>query len=252
MTAVLFWMYNLLSKRFHSQQAQTPDFVPQNPIHIPIAHPFDNSTRTTTHSSVSQGEQTQIDVISANLATAIMEWSPNSNDKIPPALVQFTKCPRSANKFTNHIRLPDMLYNITMRPRSSVSEELRHFWNPTIFSLPSWSENQYLIVSMVHLKDMGYRQNVLCEANICLPKARNSRYLNIHLPDRSCSDEDLEILGPNGGMRCSSSPIEINVPATPAEKCEGSEERLADIAGFHDPRIFYSGRGEPLLMLASQ
>ncbi|KAF7889483.1 uncharacterized protein EAF02_001898 [Botrytis sinoallii] len=101
---------------------------------------------------------------------------------------------------------------------------------------------------MVYLKDRGYRVNVLCEANICHPKTENRG----HLQDRICTDDDIEALGSNGGMRCENTPIEVTVPPTPAESCQGNQEGLADIPGFHDPRIFYSGRGEPILMVSSQ
>ena len=101
---------------------------------------------------------------------------------------------------------------------------------------------------MVLLKDQGFRQNVLCEANICEPgsivggRSYSSR----------CSEDDLLKLGSSGGLRCATAPIEVNIPQTPAAKCEGLEKGLADIPGFHDPRIFYSGRGEPILMVVSQ
>jgi len=101
---------------------------------------------------------------------------------------------------------------------------------------------------MVAPNGEALRRNVLCEANICRPKSAESmaRF------EKSCSQEDLALLGPNGGLRCATAPIEISVPPTPAAKCEGLEQVFADIPGFHDPRIFYSGRGEPILMVSSQ
>jgi hypothetical protein len=171
-----------------------------------------------------------------------------STTKAPRALIDLTKCPRSPNQFTDHIRLPNLLYNISMSPISSTTEETRTFWNPTIFSLPFWAKNQYLIVNMVTSHGEPYRRNVLCEANICHPKHEkptNSR-------EKACTDDDLAVLGPNGGLRCVTAPIEVDVPPTPAERCDGMEQLLADIPGFHDPRLFYSGRGEPILMVVSQ
>jgi hypothetical protein len=111
-----------------------------------------------------------------------------------------------------------------------------------------WAKNQYLIVNMVASRGEPYRRNVLCEASICHPvsqKSNNSR-------EETCTDDDLKVLGPNGGLRCVTTPVEVDVPPTPAERCDGVEQLLADIPGFHDPRLFYSGRGEPILMVVSQ
>jgi hypothetical protein len=93
-----------------------------------------------------------------------------------------------------------------------------------------------------------YRRNVLCEANICHPKDQkptNSR-------EKACTEDDLAILGQNGSLRCVAAPIEVDVRPTPSERCDGIEQLLADIPGFHDPRLFYSSRGEPILMVVSQ
>lgn len=165
---------------------------------------------------------------------------------IPQALLNFTTCPRFPNRFTSHIRLPNPLYNISMK--APISNEQRAFWNPTIIALPHWANNQYIIVSMVAPNGEAYRRNVLCEANICHPRNKHSHTSR----EKYCTGEDLEFLGPNGGMRCVTSPIEVDVPPTPAERCSGIEQQLADIPGFHDPRLFYSGRGEPILMVVSQ
>lgn len=82
-----------------------------------------------------------------------------------------------------------------MVPKHARYEGPQHFWNPIIFAQPSWAKNQYLIVSMVLLKDQGYRRNVLCEANVCIPKPqRNEETLGM-----ICSDQDLELLGPSEG-----------------------------------------------------
>lgn len=166
----------------------------------------------------------------------------------PAALLQFTQCPRPANVFTNHIRFPNLLYNISMSPSDSAIVETRKFWNPTILALPDWAPNQYLIISHVLLKDQGYRQNVLCEARICVPKRQNSS--GSHRNECSATDETL--LGVHGGLRCVTNPVEIILSSAPANTCEGVEKGLADIPGFHDPRIFYGGRGEPVLMVVSQ
>jgi hypothetical protein len=171
-----------------------------------------------------------------------------SKIKAPRALMDLTQCSSSPNQLTGHIRLPNLLYNISMGPITATSKDTRSFWNPTIIALPYWSKNQYVIVNMVASHGELYRRNVLCEANICHPpseKSGNSR-------EKDCTEDDLEILGSNGGLRCVTAPREVDVPPTPAERCDGMEQLLADIPGFHDPRLFYSGRGEPILMVVSQ
>ncbi|ESZ90560.1 hypothetical protein SBOR_9056 [Sclerotinia borealis F-4128] len=235
--AIFFWVAILISNLFssqHGRQTYSPA-KDDTSIRVPITHPFRNYSENTgqpwTHLSKERLNTLHI-----------------SKNTVPPAVLKLTAyCFDPINKFTNHLRLPNLLYNISMKPRFR-SPESRTFWNPTIFALPYWAKNQYLIVSMVYLKDRGYRANVVCEANICHPRTENSGGVR----ERMCTDEDLDVLGSNGGLRCENTPIEVNVPPTPAESCQGDQEGLADIAGFHDPRIFYSGRGEPILMLSSQ
>ncbi|KAG4026721.1 hypothetical protein MFRU_037g00320 [Monilinia fructicola] len=235
--AIIFWVAILISNLFSSLNGrqiynQAKD---KTLIRVPIARPFKNDSEITGQPWSRLGKD-HFDTLHA------------SRNTIPPALSQLiTHCSAPVNKFTNHLRLPDLLYNISMVPRHG-PPETRTFWNPTIISLPYWANNQYLIVSMVYLKDRGYRSNVLCEANICHPRRENLGSLH----ERICTNEDLQILGSNGGLRCENSPIELNVPPTPAESCQGDQEELADVSGFHDPRVFYSGRGEPVLMLSSQ
>ncbi|KAB8294793.1 hypothetical protein EYC80_006754 [Monilinia laxa] len=235
--AILFWVAILISNfspfRYGRQiYNQAKD---NTLLRVPIAHPSKKDSKITGQSLL-------------NLGSGHFDTLHTSRNTIPPALLQLTThCSAPVNKFTNHLRLPNLLYNISMMPRNGPPEK-RTFWNPTIISLPYWAKNQYLIVSMVYLKERGYRANVLCEANICHPRTGNLGSLH----ERICTSEDLEILGSNGGLRCESSPVEMNVPPTPAESCQGDQEKLADVSGFHDPRIFYSGRGEPVLMLSSQ
>lgn len=234
----IFFLVAILIPNLSSSQPEKQTRNPEKhntPIRFPISHSFKNYSRNTGQSW-------------RNLDNGNLNALPQSKNTVPNALLQLTTyCSNPINKFTNHLRLPDLLYNISMKPRLGASES-RTFWNPTIFSLPYWAKNQYLIVSMVYLKDRGYRANVLCEANICHPKTQNHG----RLQEKVCTDEDIEVLGSNGGLRCENTPIEVNVPPTPAASCQGDQEGLADIPGFHDPRIFYSGRGEPILMVSSQ
>ncbi|KAJ9635476.1 hypothetical protein H2199_008479 [Coniosporium tulheliwenetii] len=108
-------------------------------------------------------------------------------------------------------------------------EDARVFWNPTVMSLPYWSPNQYLLVSRI-VTDGTYQENVICEANICHPNTTDLRP-----GDQLCSEDDLTHLG--GAV---------------AKQCLGSMAPYTSIPGFHDPRIFYDGRGAPLMILNTQ
>lgn len=164
-----------------------------------------------------------------------------------PSLQVLFKCPRKANRYTNHIRLPYIIRNISSIPPGHGRKETRVFFNPTIISLPYWSENQYLVVARI-LTDGTYQENVLCEANVCEVDATGED----DTVKKGCTEVDIAILGPAGGMRCVTEPIVLSVPPTPAEHCEGKMASYTDLPGFHDPRIFWSGRGEPLMMVGSQ
>lgn len=170
-------------------------------------------------------------------------WRP----ELDPNLEHLFRCPIDANKYTGHIRLPDIVQNISQIPPGSLKPESRVFWNPTVIALPYWSENQYLIVSRI-VTDGNHQENVLCEANVCyIGSGENARPR-----EKRCTEDDLRHVGPGGGMRCVSSPVTLSVPPTPAERCEGKFMPYVDIPGFHDPRIFWSGKGEPLMMVNTQ
>jgi hypothetical protein len=70
--------------------------------------------------------------------------------------------------------------------------------------------------------------------------------------EKACSKDDVSYLGAAGGMRCETELVILSVPPTPAESCEGKFGAYVDIPGFHDPRIFWSGTGEPLMMVNTQ
>ena len=165
-----------------------------------------------------------------------------------PKLALLWSCPRKANQHTHHIRLPNPIQSISLVSPDPQTPEVRKFWNPTIFALPPWSKNPYLIVSRV-LTDGSHQDNVVCEAYTCYgPAGKRS----IASGERPCSQDDLKVLGPLGGLRCATAAVRLNVPPTPAKQCEGKYQDFADIPGFHDPRIFWSGRGEPLMIMNSQ
>lgn len=164
-----------------------------------------------------------------------------------PALQILWQCPVQANRYTNHIRISTSVRNITQIPPDPLKPEKRVFWNPTIISLPYWAENQYLVVSRI-VTDGNHQENVICEANICHVGPDEGAKAG----EKPCTEEDLKLLGPAGGLRCASAPISLNVPPTPAEQCHGKFLTFVDVPGFHDPRIFWSGKGEPLMMVNTQ
>ncbi|EXJ72341.1 uncharacterized protein A1O5_04845 [Cladophialophora psammophila CBS 110553] len=225
-----------------------------------------------------------------------------------PLIVQFTHCPIQPNPHTSHIRLPNVLYNISLKSpeaplsgrhqkRNDVRDdgaqgmENTRFFNPAIIPLPYWSGlAKYVLVS--RLVTTGYHQEShICLADVCHPphtarssspstsfqlergnnathphddpdldpspylEKRQPRSRQALPPDTTspCSPSDLSDtrLGSRGGLRCVSNPVKINIPSTPAENCTGSWLAFPDIPGFHDPRVFWSGKGEPLILVNS-
>lgn len=236
---VIFLVYTLFSKTPRAPDAR---YLPRNPKFqepLRVSNPY-QSLNDSNHQFTTSGYD------KGTPESTIPAAPTGPGTIIPRALLDLRACPRAPNRFTGHIRLSNLLYNISMK--SAALDEKRNFWNPTVFALPSWAQNQYVIVSMVTPHGETYRRNVLCEANICHPKGQHSTIPR----EKYCTQEDLDLLGPSGGLRCVTPPIEVDVPPTPAESCSGEERELADILGFHDPRLFYSGRGEPVLMVVSQ
>lgn len=123
----------------------------------------------------------------------------------------------------------------------------RQTFNPTIMALPYWSPNQYLLVSRVVTEGL-HQENLICEANTCYARGAEGRRPG----EKDCNDDDIMALGAAGGLRCAHDPIVLNIPPTPSEKCTGKFAAFPDIPGFHDPRIFWSGKGEPLIVINSQ
>ncbi len=224
-----------------------PPIAPQQGIHVPISSlqkslPMANVSEN--HLSppnqyfyaYDKGDRL------TNQSTTSVSWQP----LLDPNLEPLFRCPVKANRYTGHIRLPNIVQNISQIPPGSLKPESRVFWNPTLIALPYWSKNQYLVVSRI-VTDGNYQENVLCEANICYVPGQDARP-----GEEPCTDDDLKHVGPGGGMRCASHPVALSVPPTPAEKCAGEFAPYVDIPGFHDPRIFWSGKGEPLMMINTQ
>lgn len=170
----------------------------------------------------------------------------NTSSQTPPDLIHLDPlrtCSTKPNPYTNHIRLSNLVYHVSSTPPDTQPDGVQKF-NPTIIPLPHWSKNRYLLVSRVVTEGL-HQESLLCEANICLPPNSSASNSN------TCSPSDLEVLGYAGGLRCATKPVIINIPPTPAERCTGAWTTFPDIPGFHDPRIFWSGKGEPLIVVNS-
>lgn len=190
---------------------------------------------------------------------------------IPPAnslITRFQTCTSArVNNNTSHIRLLNELYNITLIPPAMTTEEdaaqsnkeeeeTTRFFNPAIIPLPYWSSAgalggaKYALVSRVVTSGF-HQESHICLADICQPAPADPTR-NALAPDtRACTAEDVAMLGPRGGMRCTQAPIKLNIPPTPAERCTDAWLAFPDIPGFHDPRVFWSGKGEPLILVNS-
>ncbi|KAK5052148.1 hypothetical protein LTR84_002952 [Exophiala bonariae] len=193
-----------------------------------------------------------------------------------PRLKPFLTCDSNAvNTYTSHLRLSAKIHNInlTLALSSTSHDPNSRFFNPAIIPLPHWSTSggttasaKYVLVS--RLVTTGFHQEShICLADICLP----DHHLNQRSPaastsntsspkpaskilppdTRPCTAQDSSILGAHGGMRCITEPVKINIPSTPAEHCDAAWLAFPDIPGFHDPRVFWSGKGEPLILVNS-
>lgn len=178
------------------------------------------------------------------LNTHSQAWSGNTTTS--PDLTTLSRCLHQPNPHTNHIRIPYIVQNVSQVPPGSSTTGLSKF-NPTIISLPYWSKNQYLLVSRVVTEGL-HQENHMCEANTCYAGSAGGRRVG----EVNCTEDDISVLGPAGGLRCAHEPILLNAPPTPAEQCDGEWENIALLPGFHDPRAFWSGKGEPLIIMNTQ
>jgi hypothetical protein len=170
-------------------------------------------------------------------------WS--SNLHLKPLL----QCPFPINKRILHTRLPYKYLNMSFSPPNQLQTPNLRLFNPTILPLPSWSGSaKYLVVSRVVTEGL-HQESLVCLADFCIPP--NTTITVVRQGARICTSDDLHVLGKSGGLRCVTAPIKLNIPPTPALYCEGAWSSFPDIPGFHDPRVFWSGKGEPLIILNS-
>ncbi|KAK5942038.1 hypothetical protein PMZ80_005991 [Knufia obscura] len=161
-----------------------------------------------------------------------------------------SKCTHNPNPHTNHIRLPTArILNISMVPSAegedTTSFKNKAYFNPALIPLPSSSPHPYLLISRL-VTTGSHQESHVCFADVCSPPTPHPAS-----DTRICTDDDLEVLGSSGGMRCVTKPERVNIPPTPARRCSGAWSTFPDIPGFHDPRVFWSGRGEVLVEVNS-
>ncbi|ETN40224.1 uncharacterized protein HMPREF1541_04500 [Cyphellophora europaea CBS 101466] len=163
------------------------------------------------------------------------------------------RCRLQPNPETGHIRVHSPHLDISLTPpEAEPHPSVRHF-NPTIIPLPSYAASftaaRYLLVTRLVTPGL-HQESHACLATFCLPQPAST-------PSRTppdavpCTPSDVKVLGGRGGLRCLTEPRRLNVPPTPAKRCTGEWASFADIPGFHDPRIMWSGRGEPLIVVNS-
>ena len=251
--AVILLVFVVIYRTTLGVPSSIPSFVLQTPPQQPELAPiqladFHSDTLFAANHTENQLSPSQIHYYAAlNGTTSFNSIWATSKPIDRPALDILWQCPTQANRYTNHIRISAIVRNITQTPPSPLKPEKRVFWNPTIISLPYWAENQYLVVSRI-VTPGTHQENVVCEANVCYVGNGDDAKPG----EKPCTEDDLKVLGPAGGMRCASAPIPLNVPPTPAEYCSGRYANFVDVPGFHDPRIFWSGTGEPLMMVNTQ
>lgn len=245
LTIIVFYRSKLLvHTTLHSFVIHSPPATLEG-IHVPIADlPTPLPTTDSSNNHLSPPKEFFYTQSRGGKASNQTSKSSLFQPILDPTLQFLFQCNVLPNRYTNHIRLPNIVQNITQVPPGATKHETRVFWNPTIISLPYWSENQYLVVSRI-VTDGNHQQNVLCEANICYGGSGK----HARPGEKPCSADDLLYMGPAGGMRCVSAPVTLSVPPTPAENCQGKFGSYVDIPGFHDPRVFWSGKGEPLMMV---
>ena len=158
---------------------------------------------------------------------------------VHPHLSRLFTCPIPANPHTDHIRLPVLVHNIFSQLQASQQ------FNPTIIALPPGAPHPYLLVSRVVTSGL-HQESRICLADICPTTNITSSTLPT-CPEsvRSASSSTEQLL------YCAEPATIVNIPPTPAWNCTGAWSSFPGIPGFHDPRVFWTGTGEPLILINS-
>ncbi|KAK9465514.1 hypothetical protein V1512DRAFT_45987 [Lipomyces arxii] len=141
----------------------------------------------------------------------------------------FHKCKSdsTAQVYDTFVSLSHKVYEVRIPSGSGA-------YNPTIIPLPPTSHFPFLIVARA--RGSGYAQtSLICEGN--------------YVDERIVNGYGIEISTRHLG--CITTPRELAVPQTPARDCSGVNF-MADLPGYHDPRLFWSAELQPLMLLNQQ
>lgn len=237
--------------RLEVRLSQSTDHIISRGIHIPFSKPLSEGITTSIPPPARHFVLAEIGHVVDNYSLPNLAPPPRREGKshksvTASALESLLGADSNHNPVTSHIRIPNIIQNISLSPSNKPHGAWQTF-NPTIMPLPYWSPNQYLIVSRVVTEGL-HQESLMCEANTCYAGGVEGRRPG----EKNCDNDDIVALGPAGGLRCSHEPILLNIPTTPSEQCTGSWTAFPNIPGFHDPRIFWSGKGEPLIIVNSQ
>ncbi|KAK9388108.1 hypothetical protein V1515DRAFT_462804 [Lipomyces mesembrius] len=137
--------------------------------------------------------------------------------------------PRAAEVFDTFLSLKYKIFEVRVE-----SERYPMTYNPSIIALPPSSHYPFLIVARV--RGGGFFQ----ESVICEGKYIDEPFVNAY---------GFEVM--NRLIGCATNPRVLTVPQTPARDCTGIDY-MSDVPGYHDPRIFWSNTGAPLMMFNQQ
>ncbi|KAK9379276.1 uncharacterized protein V2V93DRAFT_373444 [Kockiozyma suomiensis] len=137
--------------------------------------------------------------------------------------------PPKAEVFDSFVSLKYGLMDVRI-----ANEQWPMTYNPTIFALPPSSHFPFLIVARVRGEGF-FQTSLICEGKYIDETKDNSYGFPI----------TTRLIG------CATSAKELAVPQTPARDCQ-KRDFMSDVPGFHDPRIFWSNEGAPLMIINQQ
>jgi hypothetical protein len=173
---------------------------------------------------------------------------PKPHYPIIKTLQSLLKCPPH-NNTTKTFQLNATIQNITMH----ADEASAQYFNPTLIPLPPWEPTpysaaaHYLLVSRLVTRGL-HQESHACLATFCHDDAEPS-ITSTTQDSVPCSS--LPETPSSAGLHCLHAPRPLNIPPTPSRHCDGPWAAFPAIPGFHDPRVTWSGRGEPLIVLNS-
>ncbi|KAK9367467.1 hypothetical protein V1509DRAFT_626736 [Lipomyces kononenkoae] len=137
--------------------------------------------------------------------------------------------PRAVEVFETFVSLKHRIFEVRV-----ASERYPMTYNPTIIALPPSSHYPFLIVARVRGGGF-FQESLICEG----------KYIDEPFVNPWGFDVINRVIG------CATNPRVLVVPQTPARDCTGIDF-MSDVPGYHDPRIFWSNTGAPLMMFNQQ